>query len=158
MQWNIGELGNVKMLVEETSQYALDSEIGTAQWAALVPPDGGVIRIPGIDVPFTISMFHQLRCLDNIRTALVQNQTFPEPVTAHCMNYIRQMTLCRADLYLENVRESKALHASVVDITGERTCKDWTKVYAAVQENHRMNLHRSMYNSEDRRGRSGRLY
>lgn len=140
-QWNLGELGNVKMLVEKTNHYALDSEVGAAQWAALVPPDGGVIRIPGVEMPLTISMFHQLRCLDNIRTALVQNQTFPGPVTTHCMNYIRQMILCRADLYLENVRDTKALH--VVDMMGERTCKDWTKVYAAVEENRRTQIHKS---------------
>ena len=101
LQWDIGPLGDAKMFVENTDHYALDTEEGIAEWASLVPPDGGVIKIPGHEnQPLTISLFHQLRCLDVLRGAVVsslQNRTAADPKTIHCLNYLRQMVLCRAD-------------------------------------------------------------
>ena len=135
LQWDIGPLGDAKMFVENTDHYALETEEGIAEWAALVPPDGGVIRIPGHEnQPLTISLFHQLRCLDVLRGAVVsslQNRTAADPKTIHCLNYLRQMVLCRADRYMENVRDPTAEH--VVQFMGEKTCKDWTQVYAALE-------------------------
>lgn len=133
LQWDIGPLGDALMYLENTEHYTLDTEEGIAQWASLVPSDGGIIRIPGHDhQPFTISLFHQLRCLDVVRDAVVssiQNRTAPSRKTVHCLNYLRQMVLCRADRYMENVRDPDAEH--VVQFMGDRTCKDWTRVYAA---------------------------
>lgn len=135
LQWDIGPLDDVTMYIENTQHYALDTEEGIAQWAALVPPDGGVITIPGLGhQPFTISLFHQLRCLDVLRDAVVSsitNRTQASPKTVHCLNYLRQMVLCRADRYLENVRDPSAEH--VVQFMGEKTCKDWAQVYAAFE-------------------------
>lgn len=133
LQWDIGPLGDALMYLENTEHYALDTEEGIAQWASLVPSDGGIIRIPGHDhQPLTISLFHQLRCLDVVRDAVVssiQNRTAPSRKTVHCLNYLRQMVLCRADRYMENVRDPDAKH--VVQFMGDRKCKDWTQVYAA---------------------------
>ena len=130
--WPIGEMGNVLMLVENSAHYQLDTEEGIQEWAQLVPTNG-IIRLPGDSRKYTISMFHQLRCLDVLRTAVVEantNGTKPDRLTRHCLNYIRQMILCRSDLFLENVRDPHGPHA--VDLTSVRTCKDRRMVYESV--------------------------
>lgn len=90
------------MLVEDTLHYQLDTEEGIEQWAQLVPSDGGQIFIASEDAPQTLSMFHQLRCLDTIRAAIVASHTPPDSIdreegsvlsgrVRHCMNYLRQV-------------------------------------------------------------------
>ena len=79
-------------------------------------------------------MFHQLRCLNILRQTLYRNQhtNAPKSVSAldqHCLNYLRQVLFCEADLGLEPV--VLQYHGSVAPHT--RTCNDWTKVYDAVQ-------------------------
>lgn len=122
-------MGNILMVVENSAHYQLDTAEGIEEWAQLVP-NGGIIHLPGDSQTYTISMFHQLRCLDILRTAVVNantNDTKPDRLTRHCLNYIRQMILCRSDLFLENVRDPHGPHA--VDLTSVRMCKDWRKVY-----------------------------
>lgn len=85
-------------------------------------------------------MFHQLRCLNVLHLELIRPSRFEshapnEPLVKHCLNYLRQMILCRSDLYLENVRDPIGPHA--VDVTHVGTCKDWRKVYdAAASQQH----------------------
>lgn len=137
--WDIGDLGKVRMLSENTNRYQLDTEEGAKEWESLAPEDGGIIYQRNPDTgelkEYTISMFHQLRCLNLIRAELIQPSHFNshkpnELVVKHCFNYLRQMILCRSDTYFENVRDPIGPHAA--DITHVRTCKDWRKVYDAV--------------------------
>ncbi|TDL30000.1 hypothetical protein BD410DRAFT_780517 [Rickenella mellea] len=133
-KWEIGHLGHVQMSVEDTHQYELDTDEGADHWAKLAPKNG-VIHLDNNSTA-TISMFHQLRCLNVLRVALVQasrTKAPPGPRVRHCLNYIRQMILCRSDLRLENVRDP-VIHA--VDLTSLHTCQDWRKVYSAVEQNH----------------------
>lgn len=133
-KWEIGHLGHVQMSVEDTHQYELDTDEGAEHWAKLAPKNG-MIHLDNNSTA-TISMFHQLRCLDVLRVALVQasrTKAPPGPRVRHCLNYIRQMILCRSDLRLENVRDP-VIHA--VDLTSLHTCQDWRKVYSAVERNH----------------------
>jgi len=137
--WDIGNLGKVRMLLENTRRYQLDTEEGGKEWESLVPEDGGIIYQRNPDTgeleAYTISMFHELRCLNVIRLELVRPSRFEspapnEPVVTHCLNYVRQMILCRSDLYLESVKAPVGPHD--VDITHVRTCNDWSKVYDAA--------------------------
>ncbi|OCH85539.1 hypothetical protein OBBRIDRAFT_891123 [Obba rivulosa] len=104
------------------------------EWAALVPGNG-TVHVGARREPFRVSMFHQLQCLDTIRRQLV----LPKPRrnmqrARHCMNYLRQMALCRGDTfldpyeYLSKVRPL-ARHA-------ERRCLDWRVLYDAAEKNH----------------------
>lgn len=119
--------------MENTQHYRVES---AHDWNQLVPPDGGIIRLAGDDRPYTISLFHQLRCLDVIRVAVLRahaNGTLPDARTEHCMNYLRQMVLCRADTYLESAYSLTSKHT--VEITTPKTCQDWTQVYDAATRN-----------------------
>ncbi|EJC99622.1 uncharacterized protein FOMMEDRAFT_92757 [Fomitiporia mediterranea MF3/22] len=122
------------MIIEDSHHYKLDSEIGEEEWSLMLPPNQGIIYLSRQDERFTISLFHQIRCLDNIRSALVsaaKQGARPDAVTRHCLNYIRQMILCRADLHLESMADPNG----PVEWMGERTCKDWQTVYAIVAAN-----------------------
>ncbi|KLO18222.1 hypothetical protein SCHPADRAFT_125398 [Schizopora paradoxa] len=139
--WDIGDLGEVRMLSENTKRYELADDGGAEAWEKLVPKDGGIIyrRNPstGEVEDYTISMFHQLRCLTALRAELLRPTRFEtprapnEPILKHCFNYIRQMVLCRSDTYLENLR--KSIGENSLSVTPIRICKDWRKVYEAVE-------------------------
>ncbi|KAF5390968.1 hypothetical protein D9757_004013 [Collybiopsis confluens] len=137
--WHIAELGDVYLNVENTVHYALDTAFGRAEWNTTLPSHG--IRLHfGADASetFTVSLFHQLYCLNVIRIALSkfsdpEVRQLPQVETVQCMDYIRQMVLCRANLRLESARNPTGPGIAVADVT--HTCKDWTAVYSAAQEN-----------------------
>ena len=119
--------------MENSQHYQVESD---HDWKQLVPPDGGVIRLENDDTPYTISFFHQLRCLDVIRDAVYKsrtNGTVPIAKARHCLNYLRQMVLCRSDTYLESAYSLTAKHT--VEITTPKTCQDWSQVYDAARRN-----------------------
>ena len=139
-QWDLGALPPKLMYFEPTVHYELNTTTADAEWAALFP-HGGVVRIgdPEHREPYTISMFHQLRCLDVIRRAYVAREALspegPSAVSLHCLQYLRQMVLCRRDTRLEPVVDPTGPHA--VQPWGTMVCKDWTKVYDAQARNAR---------------------
>lgn len=125
------------MSSEESVHYQLHADL---EWGALVPANGTIYLGPERH-PFTISMFHQLRCLDTIRTELFSTRgldTPPPPsgLSRHCFNYLRQMALCRADTTLVQVLNPDDPHP-FPDVA---VCNDWEYVYTEVrrnQEHHR---------------------
>ncbi|KAF5348665.1 hypothetical protein D9758_006800 [Tetrapyrgos nigripes] len=164
--WDIGQLPTVIMDLENTVNYQVNSTPSTnAQWAALYPHEG-IVRLGSDSKPFLPSMFHQLRCLDIIRLAYVaqeENLTFhdesaswkardehyhdhsdapdvpgvvEDPLARHCLNYLREMLLCRSDLNLESVQAmgpgDPNIHA--VSFRRAQTCQDWTVVYDKLSE------------------------
>jgi hypothetical protein len=134
--WNIGTLEDVFMDVHNTDNYQLDGPQSDLQWEALMPTHDGLVRLGPHKELFMVSMFHQLKCLDIIRRDYVQgsmDHSKTTPVAHHCLNYIRQMILCRGDRRLEWVVDPFAEHS--VQIRGTQTCRDWTKVYERVREN-----------------------
>ncbi len=83
------------MVVEDTHRYQLDTAQGDADWSNLILGGIGVIRLGPEDREFSVSMLHQLKCLDIIGTAAVK-RTLPldgdRSVVRHCMNYMRQVS------------------------------------------------------------------
>lgn len=87
-------------------------------------------------------MFHQLKCLDIIRQELVapsqrDGHTTESPshweLTEHCMNYLRQISLCHGNTALESVRSDQSpkitdLHRTTYE------CRDWSAMYAQYTE------------------------
>lgn len=119
-------------------RYALDDAL---EWDALVPYAGLVQIAAGPDSPwshtYTLSMFHQLRCLDTLRhQSLLSLEERDNGIIHHCMNYVRQMILCRGDMHAEPFVADGTDRPSV-DIHGTYRCRDFRAVYAAVEENHR---------------------
>jgi hypothetical protein len=128
--------------------YALDTRQGALEWASLIPSaKGWVIHLGPSKQPYTISMFHQLKCLDIVRNATVRDKhvAFGSvggdggkeerewELARHCLNYLRQMVMCRGDLELESFQF--ASNKNPIDLHGIYECKDWTKVYEGVERN-----------------------
>ncbi|KAF9017606.1 hypothetical protein BDZ89DRAFT_1074701 [Hymenopellis radicata] len=132
--WDVGEMHDALLNVENTVHYQLNGTAADAEWAALVPQNGGIVYVGDERRPFMPSVFHQLRCLDIVRQTYVNPKSDPGMKKArHCMNYLRQMIMCRANLRLEPVVDPFGVHA--VDPWGKLTCKDWRNVYSAFEEN-----------------------
>jgi len=116
-------------------QYGLDA---AQQWAALVPYDGIIHFADGpgdTRNPYTFSMFHQLRCLDVLRAQYRLPLEERDMAHArHCMNYIRQMILCRGDMHLETFLADRYSNENV-DRSGVYRCRDFRAVYDAVERN-----------------------
>ena len=127
---------------EDSVQYPIDTPAGIAAWQATLPRRGALLHLGPKWHTFTLSMFHQLRCLDILREIITQfhvddqtNTTYSQPgMASHCMNYLRQTVLCRADLTLESLWSDTSSKVTVSDVT--HACKDWTVVYKAAEENY----------------------
>ena len=129
--WNV-DRKEVALEFDSWTRYKLDS---AEQWTPLFP-EGGIIHLGEPRIPYTVSMMHQLRCLDVVRDQLTRRkgERDIEP-TRHCLNYLRQMVLCRGDLQFDPIQyphQVNALHPHAI-----RRCKDWGAVYDAVRKNQR---------------------
>ncbi|KAK0477367.1 hypothetical protein IW261DRAFT_1421075 [Armillaria novae-zelandiae] len=136
--WNVRGLSNstVYVYVGNSEHYTLDTDLGISEWDRLVPPDGGILHLGPDQRPFSISMFHQLRCLNIIRAGLMDSRGVVDAqLLRHCMNYLRQMMLCRADGQLQSVRRSTGGGATTWN--QPRVCRDWRTVYEAADANSR---------------------
>lgn len=120
------------MVPEDTTHYQIYEGDGALEWGSLFPPGGGKVQLGPRNRTFEITMFHELRCLGSIREALAA-QSFGDPINAQslqeCFNYLREMTLCRADVTLEDVLD---VHHSV-NHAYPHVCKDWTTVYGEAR-------------------------
>lgn len=131
----------VFMTFEDTYHYSINTTISELEWNSTLPTGGAVVFLGPHRKPFTVSVFHQLRCLNIVRMAILQvhqgvllgGRGDGGELVNHCMNYLRQMVLCRTDTTLETVRAITGRGITVWDIT--HTCKDWETVYEAAEKN-----------------------
>ncbi|CAA7265023.1 unnamed protein product [Cyclocybe aegerita] len=137
-RWPI-ERKSVLMQFENPMHFQLDTPDGVAEWAAMAPGNG-VVHLGPYRQPFTVSMLHQLKCLDVIRQEMVRDRTKdagryvgPTELGRHCLNYIRQMVTCRGDLELESFQF--ASHKNPIEWRGVYECKDWDAVFKEVRKN-----------------------
>lgn len=133
--WDIGEVSDVLLNVENSGHYQLNGTKADLEWSSLVPGDG-IVYVGSDHQPFMPSVFHQLRCLDVLRQAYVLQVGEEGALGAasrHCLNYLRQMIMCRPNLRLEPVVDPFGPHA--VDPWSPLTCKDWRSLYNAFRQN-----------------------
>jgi hypothetical protein len=125
----------VLLAVSHSIHYELDTPSGVAEWSSLVPGDG-IVHLGEHRRPYTVSMFHQLKCLDILRAELVRDRPeseVPSQLTTHCLNYAKQMILCHGDTYLEPFIHPN--HKDPIDQNGIYECSDWGAVYDEVKKN-----------------------
>ncbi|KAJ7510319.1 hypothetical protein B0H11DRAFT_1846133 [Mycena galericulata] len=133
---------DVLIPIHDTVRYQLETEDGAAEWSASFPGNG-MVYLGEQCRPFSISMFHQIRCLDHLRTAFVDVRShnasiFPRDViedgdlTQHCLNYLRQMVFCRSHSYLDPVLGHPIPNAH----PDTDQCRDWSAVYRELRRNH----------------------
>ncbi|KIK52785.1 hypothetical protein GYMLUDRAFT_233250 [Collybiopsis luxurians FD-317 M1] len=139
--WDLGPLTKVTMEVHNTVHYQLNNTAyNNAEWDALTPYNGLVYL--GDDLtPYMPSFFHQLQCLNIIRLEYSSNdqknqsRAVQGSPAQHCLNYLRQMLLCRLDLNLESVvAMDSELHAVAQRRT--QSCDDWRVVYSEQAKNY----------------------
>ncbi|KAJ6448889.1 hypothetical protein C8R45DRAFT_850000, partial [Mycena sanguinolenta] len=124
--------------IHDTVRFQLETEDGAAEWGASMAGNG-MIYLGDQCRPFSISMFHQIRCLDSIRKALVgvrsRNVSYAQQANEdgglprHCMNYLRQMVFCRSSSYLDPVLGYPQPNAH----PDTDRCPDWSVVYEEVR-------------------------
>lgn len=121
-------LEDVLLVPEDTTHYPIYEGEGIHEWDSQFPPGKGVVRIGPQNHTFEITMFHELRCLGRIRRAIAA-QSFGDAGYAQslqeCFNYLRELTLCRADVTLEDVLDE--YHS--VNHAYPHVCKDWSILY-----------------------------
>ncbi|KAJ3753849.1 hypothetical protein EV360DRAFT_52727 [Lentinula raphanica] len=138
-----------------SSSYLLSSD-GDYNWSTLTPTSsGGFIYHPQYNKFYTISMYHQIHCLNALRRYIAQGMTTRANLhltnevlshTNHCLDYLRQALLCQGDTTLEPVHEI-LVPADVsrnvtehLDLVSQgwnviHRCKDWTVVREYAEEN-----------------------
>lgn len=130
---------SVRLSVEESVHYALDAPETFEEWAQLQQriPGRGSVRIGSSHRSFILPMFHELHCIENLRDEVLGKGINRDKNMAgwghvqHCANYLRQWTLCRADLTLE--RGDFAERNYTWDRQGAtHQCRDWRAVFGAV--------------------------
>ncbi|KJA15121.1 hypothetical protein HYPSUDRAFT_149575 [Hypholoma sublateritium FD-334 SS-4] len=136
----IAPLRSVRSHFENSTHYQISRD--DEEWSRLIPGDGTVhLTSPISDTQeYTVSIYHQLKCLNIIRKNIVEveHRQLQEPVfnaitplTQHCINYLREMVLCRSDLDLETV----AGRPKADIILYQYQCWDWEAVYTTVKRN-----------------------
>ena len=113
----------------------------SAEWASLFPAgSGGFVRLGPHNRLFGVSMFHQLHCLDKMRRAVVRppDSEWESWHTQHCLNYVRQMLLCAANVRVEPVKETPEAEEESLKVDGlglEHRCRDWTILRTEAEAN-----------------------
>ncbi|KAJ7065983.1 hypothetical protein B0H15DRAFT_918569 [Mycena belliarum] len=126
----------VALRITNAKHYSLDDD---DEWSKILPASGHLIHVTEDDSgsvlprPYTVTLFHQLKCLDIIRTQYKQPPGTPiHPRTRHCMNYLRQILLCRPNLRLEAVEDEFGLTDRY---SYDTVCRDWSSLYDEVERN-----------------------
>ena len=124
------------MNIEATKHYQLSSYNADAEWAwATLAPNNGSVYLRPQHRSFNNSLFHLLRCLGVIRRSIIEALPQEESkLSRHCLNYMRQMVLCRTDLAVDPVLGRK-LAAEVRAKASQ--CVDWRRLYQQLEDNQR---------------------
>ncbi|KAJ7143528.1 hypothetical protein C8R43DRAFT_953969 [Mycena crocata] len=118
---------SVALAIKDSDRYGLSDFNAYADWRTtdLFPRSNGFVELG----PEGVAMFHQMHCLQRIRTAIVQGD--PGHHTRHCLNLLRQTVLCASDTTLDPMNSPKGTDGlGIVHV-----CRDWQKVYDFVEEN-----------------------
>ncbi|KAK0195720.1 hypothetical protein F5146DRAFT_1174943 [Armillaria mellea] len=128
-------LSTVVMQVEESVHFSLHDPNSHAEWQSVLPASVGTVILGPYNRSFVVPMFHELHCTVLLFKSFARDAEKPHwGHTKHCMNYIRQWALCRADLTLElgSFEQRDFVRERVGAI---HVCKDWNAVYAYTATN-----------------------
>jgi hypothetical protein len=131
----------VGMSISYSTHYQIDTKEGEEEWAHLLPSGGHLVHLDhtGDIRPYTVTLFHQLKCLDYLRQQYITiHDDVSMPYTQHCLNYLRQTLLCQANIRIESAKDAGSASRRYDVI-----CNDWTRVYEAAEQNHEAFLTRA---------------
>ncbi|KAL5486152.1 hypothetical protein ACEPAI_7196 [Sanghuangporus weigelae] len=126
------------VFTNNTADFPIHGPQASAAWSSVYPNGFGFVRLGPERRILCVSMFHQLHCIEKMRRALdsPDDPVATIPHLQHCMNYIRQMVMCGADLTLEPDGFDETNNRSGATGVGvAHRCRDWSVVYDTVKEN-----------------------
>jgi len=129
----------VRMLVEESIHFSITDSEAADEWLWTAPVGDNHVRLGPDQRLFTVAMFHELHCLRNIRAAMVLPASTRLHIQTlghinHCLNYLREWTLCNADVTLEP-GDFTQRNFSVDQVGTSHTCTDWMPLYKLEEKN-----------------------
>ncbi|KAJ3574346.1 hypothetical protein NP233_g1831 [Leucocoprinus birnbaumii] len=127
----------VQMTVQESIHYGIEKPEAEDEWLWTATIGDGHVRLGDNKRMFAVAMFHQLHCLRGIRNALAKGWDHLGPSRKrhihHCYNYLRQWTLCSADVTLEH-GDFMQRNFTVERQGAAHTCIDWRPSYELMKE------------------------
>ncbi|PBK70019.1 hypothetical protein ARMSODRAFT_885487, partial [Armillaria solidipes] len=116
--------------------YGMEGQENDEEFAKLLPSSGHTVHIsPSNSVDesetYTVTLFHQLKCLDIIRREYGETYPSTPELTQHCLTYLHQTILCRPYLGLEVTKNVGATAKK----SREMVCKDWEVIYREAERN-----------------------
>lgn len=119
--------------IRESEEYPIAGLKSDPQWFSLTSSSFGYVRLGNSKRLFMVTMFHELHCLRMLNLAFEPGYVESSHIK-HCLDYLRQMALCSADLTLE--RGDFIQQDFTINKTGEtHRCRDWGKVYQVMDDN-----------------------
>ncbi|KAJ8091782.1 hypothetical protein PM082_021017 [Marasmius tenuissimus] len=120
-----------------TVRYALEGPESDEEFAKLLPSTGHTVHMPssssrqGEPVTHTVTLFHQLKCIDIIRREYSDAYPSTPELTQHCLTYLHQTIMCRPFIALEVTKNVFATGKK----SREAVCRDWEAVYREAERN-----------------------
>ncbi|KAJ7217069.1 hypothetical protein GGX14DRAFT_561586 [Mycena pura] len=126
----------VALRIITAERYGLGDD-ADEEWSKILPAHGHVVHVAqdasAPPEPHTVTLFHQLKCIDIIRAQYKLPQSAPISLrTGHCLNYLRQTILCKSNLVLESVDDQFG-HSDRNFY--DTVCRDWTALYREAERN-----------------------
>ncbi|KAG6848398.1 hypothetical protein H0H93_000550 [Arthromyces matolae] len=128
---NVAEPELVHMRVEESRHYTSLANHSDAIWFSLTSAGWGYTHLGPENRIFMVTMFHELHCLRFLSLAMEGDISTGH--IHHCLNYLRQTTLCSCDLTLEPGDFTKR-NFEADRVGALHTCRDWSAAYDVMQE------------------------
>jgi len=131
LSWSIPPLEQVTMHIIPASVHF---EMGADAWDHLLPPSGHTVHLTESDgsiKTYTVTMFHQLRCVEVLQRAYADEGSHRTPIAQHCLNYLRQTFMCGMDMRNEPQGTSFTWNGA------ENLCRDWEPILEEAERNHK---------------------
>ncbi|KAF9479332.1 hypothetical protein BDN70DRAFT_984122, partial [Pholiota conissans] len=124
----------VFLQVEESVHFNYSTKEASKEWAQGPPSGSGAFVLPEDHRAVFIATFHQYHCIETFAKELVDTNKTHWDHLRHCLNFLRQIILCRPDLTLEEGDFAER------DFTRDRlgaihTCRNWENTRAVANEN-----------------------
>ncbi|KAF8870907.1 hypothetical protein CPB84DRAFT_1716930 [Gymnopilus junonius] len=124
-------------ILRDTTHFQMDlkDRISRLEWTSL-SDHPFVVHIGNDDRAFQVALFHQLHCVHVMEEAFLRGEYrgLNSHHIQHCLNYLRQSFICMADDSLENGDFTETWEATDRN-GGNKVCRDWMGVSAAVRGN-----------------------
>ncbi|KJA17773.1 hypothetical protein HYPSUDRAFT_146028, partial [Hypholoma sublateritium FD-334 SS-4] len=125
-----------------SARYNATTPEASNEWMAIFPRGAGVYRLHALgsseeNRAVFVAMYHEMHCVQILSAALVDNKREDWPHLRHCLNYLRQLIMCRPDLTLESgyFQDNHFISTTAGSV---HVCQDWRKPHDFLENDMRM--------------------